>query len=176
MKSRVIDNPLTEDDTDFLIDTALTERVSLGKESNCYYRFTPYGDELLNSWLKPYIPEEGEWKFEYINSSYNILYHNDIIEGNNGGLGCIIPISWGGQAPQTIMLKHWDTKRLMYCGQDQCEYVDTKKKADFKCSDIEKDLVFNWQKDKMLVFDVTQLHTSSRFENAWKNFILGFLV
>ena len=176
MKSRVIDNPLDEDKIDLIIDTALGEKVALGKESNFYHRFTWTAAEWMNNWIKPTVPEEGMWKFDYMNSSYNILYHNDIIEGNNGGLGCIIPLEWENQDPQTIMLKHWDTRRLMYCGDDRCEYVDTKEKADFKCSELEEDLVFNWDRSKMLIFDVTQLHTASRFDKAWKTFFLGFLV
>lgn len=176
MKSRIIDNFLSDDNIDLILDLALTEKQGLGKETNYCYPLTDFGNQMMNQWFKPHVPEKGDWKFDYMHSSYNILYHNDIIEGNHGGLGCIIPHEWENQTPQTIMLKQWDTRRLMYCGEDRCEYVDTKEKADFICSELEEDLVFDWDTSKMLIFDVTQLHTASRFEDAWKTFFLGFLV
>lgn len=59
MKSRVIDNPLDQDKIDLIIDTALGEKVALGKESNFYHRFTWTADEMMNNWIKPTVPEEG---------------------------------------------------------------------------------------------------------------------
>lgn len=171
-KNKILDNPFSQDDIDLIIDAGLNEKVSLGKESNYYYRLP----EAADIYMRNLMPIKGDWKFDYVHSTYNILYHNDIIEGNNGGLGCIIPIRSSAECPKTIMLKHWDTRRLMYCGNDKCEYVDTKEKADFNCSELEVDLVFNWETDKMLIFDVTQLHTSNKFENSSKTFLLGFLV
>jgi len=176
-KNKILDNPFNPDMIDLFIDQSEDNRY-LGIQKINYVRsFNDFANDKMDEQMKILIPKEGRWHFEFFHSSINVLHHTDKIEGNNGGLGCIIPLRWDGQNPATIMYNYWEyDKRIMYAGDNRCVYSETNEIVDLDLSTLKEELVFEWDPHKIFVFDVYQLHSARKFENAWKEFLIGFLV
>ena len=167
--------PLFDSDAiDMCLDFLEPKRY-LGKEQKNYVqRLDPNGQKYLNSCVEEF---HGRWEFEFFHSELPVLYHTDTIPGNDGDLGFILPLDWEDQAPATIMYKWWSDRRVMYAGNNEVRYVDNDELALTITKDSpEVDLVFEWEKDKALVFDCKQLHSARKWENGWKEFIIGFVV
>ena len=174
-KNRIIDNPFDMDVIDMILENQLEDKRYLGREKKNYVqRFTPEAQKYCNDQMDCY---QGRWEFEFFHSEVNVLWHTDSIPGNFGDLGCIVPIDWAGQDPATVMYKWWSDRRVMYAGNNQVRYEDTGELQHLHLGYQATDLVFEWSRDKALIFDVKQLHSARKFDsNAWKEFIIGFVV
>ena len=174
-KNRIIDNPFNQDAIDMILETELSEKRYLGtQQENYVQRFSYEANQYCNQQMDCY---QGRWEFEFFHSVKNVLYHTDTVEGNEGNLGCIVPLAWGGHQPATIMYRWWSEKRVMYQGGNRIAYYDTGETIPVKLDKIEEDLVFEWDTEKALIFNCQQLHSARRFgDGAWKQFLVGFVV
>jgi len=176
-KNRIIDNPFSSEDIEDFI-AGSEEKRYLGKSQTNYVKpLTKLDNFFMDNTMKKILPFEGLWWFEFFHQEQSVLYHNDIIEGNRGSYGCIIPLQWEGHDPATIMYNYWETqRRIMYTGSGQCSYKDTGEIVkDLNISELKEELVFEWSKDKIFIFDVYQLHSARPYTNGWKEFLIGFL-
>ena len=174
-KNKIIDNPIDLDILSMCMHF-LEPKRHLGKEKKNYVqRFDPTGQKYLNSLMPQF---QGRWEFEFFHSELPVLYHTDTIPGNDGDLGFILPLDWSeGHVPATLMYKWWSDRRVMYAGKNEVRYIDNDELALTVTEDILRvDLVFEWAKNKALIFDCKQLHSARKFENGWKEFIIGFVV
>jgi len=175
-KNRIIDNPFDMDTLDLIVDGPIQEEKRyLGREKKNWVRKLPVAaQEYMNTQMDCF---QGRWEFEFFHSEVNVLWHTDTIPGNDGDLGCIVPLQWEGQQPATIMYKWWSDRRVMYAGNNHIRYCDNDELEYLHMGYQSTDLVFEWEKDKALIFDCKQLHSARRFSsNAWKEFIIGFVV
>tara|TARA_R110001592_G_scaffold318374_5_gene595467 strand:+ start:410 stop:973 length:564 start_codon:yes stop_codon:yes gene_type:complete len=180
-KNRIICPVIDFDILDMCLDH-LEEKRFLGKEQKNYVqRFDENGQKYLNSCMDAF---KGRWEFEFFHSEVPVLYHTDSIKGNDGDLGFILPLDWSPQVetavgpavPGTIMYKWWSDRRVMYTGNGEVRYTDDNEIAlTIEKDSPEVDLVFDWRKDNALIFDCKQLHSARRFENGWKEFVVGFV-
>lgn len=174
-KNRIIDNPFDMDVIDMILENTPDHRRYLGQEKKNWVRKLPdAAQEYMNKQMDCF---QGRWVFEYFHSDVNVLYHTDTIPGNDGDLGCIVPIDWGGHQPATIMYKRWYDRRVIYAGENRIRYEDTGELEYLHLGYHSVDVVFEWDKEKAFIFDCKQLHSARRFnQSAWKDFLIGFVV
>jgi hypothetical protein len=174
MKNKIIDNPFDQEELQDLLDNHLLDKRYLGKQqANYVQKFDREGQLILNSGILGEV-DAGEFEFEFFRSNANVLHHTDSIPGNIGEYGIIIPLQWEGHDPATIMYNWFTERRVQYAGNNQIAYCDTDEIVDLDLDSLEESLVFEWDKDKALIFDVVQLHSARRFKEGWKEFIIGF--
>ena len=64
----------------------------------------------------------------------------------------------------------------MFAGNGEIRYEDDNEVALYVRDIPGVELTFEWDKNKALLFDCKQLHSARKFKNAWKEFIIGFVV
>ena len=174
-KNEIIDNPFDMDILDMIVDgPILDEKRYLGKEQKNWVRRLPESAQQYMNEQMPYF--KGRWEYEFFHSEVRVLYHTDTIHGNNGDIGFILPVDWEGHDPATIMYNWWSDRRVMFAGNGEIRYEDNNEVALYVRDIPGVELTFEWDKNKALLFDCKQLHSARKFENAWKEFIIGFVV
>mgnify|MGYP005992431453 CR=1 FL=1 len=149
----------------------LEPKKYFGKNNKNYtQRLDANGQKYLNSCMEEF---EGRWEFKFFHSEYPDLYHN-----NNGNLGFILPLAWQNHAPATIMYKWYSDRKVIYKERGKIYYTDNDELALTITKNSPKiDIIFEWKKDRALIFDCNQLQSTTRnWESGWKEYIIGFVV
>ena len=175
MRNKIIDNPYEPEIIQKFLKENLEEKRYLGKQQvNYVQRFNHEAQMYLNEGLLDIEP--GRWDFEFFRSNANVLHHTDLIPGNSGELGFILPLRWEGHQPATIKYNWYTRRRVQYAGNNQIAYCDTDEIVDLDLDSLRETLVFEWDTEKAFIFDCEQLHSARKFVEGWKEFIVAFQV
>lgn len=126
-----------------------------------------------------------EWEFEIFCSRKPVALHNDRNYYDHLGKQCqrgfVLPLEWNGKTPGTLIFdKHYpeklvmgyneNTKKLVFKKLVERELVDDPN-IDFTIEDCNLVEEYTWEKGTCLIFDSSQIHSSSDFvldNNSYK--------